>query len=254
MRSWPWVVAFGLTSLACEQRSTAPSSASKEKTPVEFPEASPPATPTLTDAPAADARTAPQPGRFAYEGTIAGKPVVLRLRCDATCAGYYFYVGIGEAITLEPTGVNWFNETVGVAKRNTGSLAFETPPGQGRWEGTWRPPTTGVATQPIALSAISRGGPPRWFKRKLAERDTECEVSVSSFEVLGLADEEMEERVNAAFAPSTQRQAYVRRCLYFHDEVHPTLYVATSTTTPAVSTRRTALRGSRSACVPGACS
>ncbi len=169
--------------------------------------------PASTEPPAPSPRRASSRGRHVYEGTIAGKPVLLRLQCDdATCAGYYFYEQIGESLRLVETSPRAFDELVGVGKsaRVTGHLAFEEAPGGERWVGTFtapaKDPAAAKAGQPIVLSRVARTGAPRWVKRAFSDKSAKpanasCRVRVRSFELVGLANEELEERLNEAFAP-----------------------------------------------------
>jgi len=148
---------------------------------------------------------------------LADQPIVLRLRCDAVgrCAGSYYYERIGKTLDLVQVGQvgeGRFDESVGVRARAqvTGHLVLDGPPGANPWRGTWTAATPGpssAAVQPIVLTTVSRGGPPRWHKRACVEhsaKNPDCHVKVTSFELLGLPDAEMEERLNAAFAPQAQ--------------------------------------------------
>jgi hypothetical protein len=148
-------------------------------------------------------------GRHVYEGTIAGKPVVVRVDCTSAdvCSGYYFYKNIGATIRLVYNTSNVLDERVGARTRSsvTGRLAFTGPPGKPTWDGTWTAPV-GAPAQPIALTRVARDAAPRWMKRTFAEKskkDKDCFVTVTSFEILGLADEKMEAAINAAFAPES---------------------------------------------------
>lgn len=183
-----------------------------------------PAGPSATVAVAAAAGTSAEPsapaprraspqGRHVYEGTVAGKPILLRLRCEsATCSGYYFYERIGESLRLVRTGPNAFDELVGIGKRArvTGHLAFDEAPGGERWVGTFTasPRSVGEAPkgEPIVLSRVGRTGAPRWMMRSFSDEsakpaNSDCKVQVRSFELVGLADEELEERLNGVFTP-----------------------------------------------------
>ena len=93
-----------------------------------------PASPTATTVPPSRV-----PGPHVYEGTVAGKPVLVRLHCDSkACSGAYFYQAIGEALELVQQG-DGFDERVGIGTfaRVTGHLSFASPPGGSTWTGTW---------------------------------------------------------------------------------------------------------------------
>jgi hypothetical protein len=158
---------------------------------------------------------APLPvGRYVYEGTIAGKPVLLRLRCGVTCSGSYIYENVGEPLRLAPAGPNELDESVGTGDRvrRTGHLAFTTPPGGSSWQGVWTPPASASAAstpsaQAIRLQRVLARAVPRAIPRKLhvqSPRDRDCHVDVRSFEITGLADLALEDRLNDFFDPEHQ--------------------------------------------------
>jgi hypothetical protein len=177
--------------------------------------APPPASP-----PAAVASASPSSagGRHVYRGTIAGKPVVVRLRCTrATCDGYYFYETIGESLRLVANGRDSFDEHVGVGKaaRKTGHLAFEGPPGAASWRGSWSapPPAAGrppASPLPVALARVGALEKPLALTRSFSDRVAEasCHVRVRSFELLGLADPSLEDRLNALLSPESLAQEH----------------------------------------------
>ncbi|MBN9164474.1 MAG: hypothetical protein J0I07_26160 [Myxococcales bacterium] len=158
-------------------------------------------------------RRASSQGRHVYEGTVAGKPILLRLRCEgATCSGYYFYERIGESLRLVQTGPNAFDELVDIGKsaRVTGHLAFDDAPGGERWVGTFTAPPRNAAEapkgEPIVLSRVARTGTPRWMMRSFSDKsakpaNADCKVHIRSFELVGLGDEVQEERINGVFTP-----------------------------------------------------
>lgn len=156
-----------------------------------------------SSAPSAPVAPATADGRFAYEGTIAGKPVLLRLRCHGgACHGQYVYEAIGEALQLRGDG-RQLEESVGAAERIeiTGQLAFEQPPGAERWQGAWRAQVDSEP-KPIALRRVVVGTPrvlARSFEDAIVEDD--CHVRIRSVELIGLADEALEDRINAALDP-----------------------------------------------------
>lgn len=142
-------------------------------------------------------------GRHVYEGTIAGKPVLLRIRCaQQHCSGSYVYESIGELLRLDGDGRD-FDETIGAGKRTrvTGRLAFDGPPGAPLWSGRWT--AEAGPAQPIDLKRVVTGQVPRVIKRTFADRigKDECHVRIRSIELSGLADEALEDRINALLAP-----------------------------------------------------
>ncbi len=152
-------------------------------------------------------------GRYVYEGTVAGKQVLVRLRCGAVCSGSYVYEDIGESIRLaaapapSKAGGADFDESVGNGRqtRTTGHLAFSSPPGAPRWEGVWRGPDG--APQPFRLERVVSRDVPRAIPRRLrvqSLRDRACHVDIRSFEITGLADLALEDRINEALAPEHQ--------------------------------------------------
>lgn len=142
----------------------------------------------------------PPAGRYVYEGTIAGKPVLLRLHCDDLgCTGYYFYEKVGQTLELVLQG-DGFDERVGVGdKANvTGHLVFSAPPGP-TWNGTWTAPAG--ASAPITLARVELGHP-RAVRRSFSDRvGNECHVTVDSVELVGLADAALEDRLDTLLAP-----------------------------------------------------
>lgn len=151
---------------------------------------------------------APPVGRYVYEGTIAGQPVLLRLRCGVSCRGSYIYENVGESIQLSPAGGSTFDESVGIGDRvrRTGHLAFTTPPGESAWQGEWTAPGSASA-RPIRLQRVLSRAVPRAIPRRLhvhSPRERECHVEVRSFEITGLADLALEDRLNDFFAPENQ--------------------------------------------------
>jgi hypothetical protein len=158
--------------------------------------------------PASPVAARPPKGRWVYEGTLAGKNVLVRLSCEATtCGGYYFYEGIGESLALVETLPNEFDEQLGVGKnvRVTGHLAFTTPAGGERWAGTWS--VDAKSPQSIVLAQVHPSTPPRSLKRTFSDKTPtakdECKVRVTSFELVGLANAALEERLNARIRPET---------------------------------------------------
>lgn len=158
-----------------------------------------PASPTATTVPPSRV-----PGPHVYEGSVAGKPVLVRLHCDSkACSGTYFYQAIGEALELVQQG-DGFDERVGIGTfaRVTGHLSFASPPGGSTWTGTWT--AASAASAPIALTRIAAGRP-RSFRRTFSDRiGRSCRVLVRSVELVGLADPALEERLDALLSPEHQ--------------------------------------------------
>ncbi len=171
------------------------------------------ATPGRPDTAPPAAPPSPKAGSYVYRGTVASKPVVFRVHCAGTCSGYYFYEAIGRSLRLKATGANAFDEVVGYRERSrvTGRLSFETPPGGAAWNGTWAS-GDGARVEPISLASVPRDGHPGVVGRSLVEasaRDPACKVAVHSFELLGLADSAMEDRLNTLFSPEALADGHV---------------------------------------------
>ena len=157
-----------------------------------------------SEATSVDVQVWPPPGRYVYEGTIAGKRVVVRLRCGDECEGRYFYVGIGESLALRPALNGRLDEVAntGDRARITGRWRFSTPLAAPSVQGTWYAPD-GDRTHPIELQRIEPGSGPRAFDRVFRDSGTkgECHVEGRSVELVGLADPALEDRLDEMLRP-----------------------------------------------------
>ncbi len=110
----------------------------------------------------------------------------------------------------------WILWLVGLTVVMDGDDASGTPPS----------PASAAATsaRPIHLQRVLSRSVPRAFTRKLhvqSPRDRDCEVDVRSFEISGLADLALEERINESLACRTAEGE--RGGLYFHATIRPAL-------------------------------